>query len=284
MKVIFLTVLLLLSGHNSINVSATESKTRIISAGGSITEILYELDLDQYIVAVDSTSLYPQQTSLLPKVGYFRSLATEGLMSLNPSLIIAAKGAGPDIVLTQLEGLGVEVRSYEQSIYDLDAWKSLITNLGHDFDKPKEAQKLIDKINISLATINKKYNHRKRPINAVTLLSIGQRGPVAAGKNTVPNFLFNLANINNIAKSIDGYKPFSSELLAKEELDIVFIPSHVVDSLGGIKAVCNNPFLKMAMPKKCNVHVMDGLLLMGFGSRIDQAAKEIAEQANKISK
>jgi iron complex transport system substrate-binding protein len=262
--------------------NSPENAKRIISAGGSITEILYALGLEQHLVGIDNTSFYPEETKLVPKIGYFRNLSTEGLMSLNPDLVVAAKGAGPDVVLKQLESLGVEVRSYEQSIYDLNTWENLITSLGKDFTRDVEAQNLIVKTNNSLAKIGREYGNQNRPINAVTLLSIGQRGPVAAGSNTVPNFLFKLANINNIAESIEGYKPFSSELLAKEKLDIVFIPSHVVDSLGGKKAVCDNPILKMAMPKKCNVHVMDGLLLMGFGSRIDQAAKEVAEQANKI--
>lgn len=285
-KVITFTLLLLASCVNSHANDAKKSpqnSKRIISAGGSITEILYALNLEQHLVGIDSTSFYPKETQSLPKVGYFRSLSTEGLMSLNPNLIVAAKGAGPKIVLEQLESLGVEVRRYEQSIYDLNAWKDLITDLGKDFDRAKEAQDLIAKTNASLAKIASKYGNHSRPLNAVALLSIGQRGPVAAGSNTVPNFLFTLANINNIAESVEGYKPFSSELLAKEPLDIVFIPSHVVDGLGGIKAVCSNPILKMAMPKKCNVHVMDGLLLMGFGSRVDKAVKEIAEQAYKIS-
>ena len=281
---LILTSLLLTSGiSRNLNATehATENVNRMISAGGSITEILYALELEEFLVAVDSTSSYPEETKLLPNVGYFRNLSTEGVMSLKPSLIVSAKGVGPNIVLKQLESLGVEIRRYEESIYNLESWNNLIGNIGKDFNRVKKAQQLIDETNKSLAKLKNKYGKRERPINAVTLLSIGQRGPVAAGRNTVPNFLFKLVNINNIANNIEGYKPFSGELLAKEKLDIVFIPSHVVDGLGGIKAVCNNSILKMAMPKKCNVHVMDGLLLMGFGSRIHQAAEEVAEQANK---
>jgi ABC-type hemin transport system substrate-binding protein len=36
-------------------------------------------------------------------------MGAEGLMSLNPDIIIAAKGAGPKAALMQVKALGVEV-------------------------------------------------------------------------------------------------------------------------------------------------------------------------------
>lgn len=251
---------------------------RIISAGGSITEILFALDLQDKLVAVDSTSLFPPAVHQLPKVGYFRSLGAEGLMSLNPDLIITAKGAGPDAVLKQVQQLGVEVKSYEESVYTLPAWKQLITNIGNDHDRSTQAEQLIERVSQNLNS--HLSNKAARPINAIALLSIGQRGPVVAGKNTVPNLLFELTGINNLAADIEGYKPFSNELLAQQKLDLVLIPSHVIAGLGGKESVCENETLKLAMGAECKVHIMDALLLMGFGSRIDQAAAQIMELAN----
>jgi ABC-type hemin transport system substrate-binding protein len=36
------------------------------------------------------------------------------------------------------------------------------------------------------------------------------------------------------------------------------------------------------MPKSCNIYLMDPLLLMGFGTRLDQAVGQIIEQANQL--
>src|SRR5215212_9628559 len=53
--------------------------SRIVSIGGAITEILYALGLQQRIVAVDSTSVYPPQAVReKPSVGYMRRLSPEG--------------------------------------------------------------------------------------------------------------------------------------------------------------------------------------------------------------
>ena len=255
---------------------------RIISAGGSITEIMYALGLGDRIVAVDSSSFYPPKATTLPKVGYFRSLAAEGVMSLKPDMLITARGAGPEIVLEQLESLGVEVKSYEQSNYTLDSWKTLIQEIGAEFDKSKAASELIDSVSKGISNHQEKRDFTNKSVNAVSLLSIGQRGPVAAGSNTVPDLLMSLAGINNVASSLDGYKPFSSELFAEREIDMLLVPSHVVAGLGGEEAICKNQLVKMATSEQCNLFVMDGLLLMGFGARLDQSVGEMISFANGL--
>lgn len=258
------------------------SSDRIVSAGGSITEIMYELGLGENIIAVDTSSSFPPQVTALPDVGYFRSLAAEGLMSLNPQMLVAARGAGPAVVLDQIRALGVDVRLYDQSVYTLAGWKELISDVGKDFDKEHAAQELVERVASNISRSQETRAYRRAEINAITVLSIGQRGPVAAGRNTVPDLLMTLAGINNVAGNLDGYKPFSSELFAQERIDILLVPSHVVDGLGGEAAICENQIVKMATSNDCNLVVMDGLLLMGLGTRLDQAVSDIIDAANGV--
>jgi iron complex transport system substrate-binding protein len=82
-------------------------RARIVAVGGDVTEILYALGADALIVATDTTSLYPSAALQTPKVGYLRSLAAEGILSLEPTLVIAAGGAGPPETLAQLRDAGV---------------------------------------------------------------------------------------------------------------------------------------------------------------------------------
>src|ERR1700754_1440334 len=69
--------------------------SRIVSVGGAVTEILYAIGLEDRVVAVDTTSLYPQRVTGKPKVGYMRQLSPEGVLGLAPTLILASEGAGP---------------------------------------------------------------------------------------------------------------------------------------------------------------------------------------------
>ena len=83
---------------------------KIVIAGGSITEIIYDLNEEEKILAVDITSNYPLKAKKLPSVGYVRALSTEGLLSLSPSLVLGEEDMGPPLVLSQLEIVGVDVR------------------------------------------------------------------------------------------------------------------------------------------------------------------------------
>ena len=63
---------------------------RIVTAGGSVTEIVYALNAQESLVAVDTSSLYPAAALKLPKIGYYRQLNTEGILSMAPTHVIAA--------------------------------------------------------------------------------------------------------------------------------------------------------------------------------------------------
>ena len=82
--------------------------SRIVSVGGAITEILYALGLADRIVAVDTTSLFPAEAlRQKPNVGYMRALSAEGVLGLNPSLVLAIEGAGPKETVAVLEAATV---------------------------------------------------------------------------------------------------------------------------------------------------------------------------------
>ena len=68
---------------------------RVVSVGGSVTEIVYALGEGHRLVARDSTSSYPAEAEALPNIGYARALSPEGVLSVSPDLIIASAGAGP---------------------------------------------------------------------------------------------------------------------------------------------------------------------------------------------
>src|SRR5262245_50807125 len=69
--------------------------SRIVSIGGLITEIVYALGEEARLVARDSTSTWPEAAAKLPDVGYMRALSPEGVLSVNPSAILALHGSGP---------------------------------------------------------------------------------------------------------------------------------------------------------------------------------------------
>ena len=83
---------------------AIADTSRVVSVGGSVTEILYALGLDDRIIAVDTTSVFPPAAMReKPNVGYMRQLSAEGVLSVSPTLILAEDGSGPPDTITLLE-------------------------------------------------------------------------------------------------------------------------------------------------------------------------------------
>ena len=84
--------------------------SRVVSIGGAVTEILYALGADKNIVGIDSTSAYPPRAlTEKPNVGYMRQLSAEGVLGLQPSLILASEGSGPRETLAVLKAAQVPV-------------------------------------------------------------------------------------------------------------------------------------------------------------------------------
>lgn len=76
---------------------------RIVSIGGSLTEIVYALGAQDQLIARDSTSIYPQEALKLPVLGYMRALSPEGVLSLAPEGILLVEGSGPPSTLDILK-------------------------------------------------------------------------------------------------------------------------------------------------------------------------------------
>ncbi len=245
---------------------------RVISTGGSVTEIIYALGQQAQLVAVDESSLYPTPARELPSVGYYRNLSAEGVLSLQPDVLIAGHGSGPDEVLAQVQSSGVDVLRLPKAQQSLADWQALVQRLGEFFGAQQQAAELIDR---TLAQLRKNPTS-KAPRRAMLLMGTGQRGVMAAGQGTVPHLLFGLAGLDNVAADIEGYKIFNNESLIQSGVELLVIPEHVLHGIGGIEGVCNNSTIRLALNgQRCDTLVMDSLLILGLGARIDQAVAQL---------
>lgn len=68
---------------------AIHDTTRVVAVGGAVTEIVYDLDAGANLVGVDTSSTYPELARQLPQVGYQRTLAAEGVVFLQPDLLLS---------------------------------------------------------------------------------------------------------------------------------------------------------------------------------------------------
>jgi len=245
------------------------SSQKIVTAGGTLTELVFALGAGDQVVAVDQSSLYPTKVSELPSVGYYRDLAAEGVLSTGLDRLLAQQGSGRDAALKQIEAAGVKVNYYDKAV-TVEGLFKLIKQLGRDLNKQDNAKALIKNIQASLPEKASTTQGK-----ALFLLSAGERGLIAAGRETVPALYFNYLSIENVAKHV-GFKGIGLESLSMSQPDILIAPAHVVRGIGGKQAFCNQSQLALLKAAQtCNLLVMDSLLALGMTPRIATALKEI---------
>ncbi|MBQ4812320.1 ABC transporter substrate-binding protein [Pseudoalteromonas luteoviolacea] len=242
---------------------------RIVVAGGTITDIVFALGAGDQVVAVDTSSTWPIKATKLPKVGYYRDLAAEGILSQKPTLILTMEGAGRPEVLTQIKSTGVTVHQYDKPDA-VEGLYTLINAVAKDLDRTQQAETLI-------ASLKQKLPQRPSPskTKALFILSAGERGVMVAGKETVPDVLFGYTGIKNLA-SHNGFKPFNREALLVSNPDFIIAPSHVVYGAGGPQKFCQQAALALVpAAKECRLLVMDSLMALGMTTRLPEAIAEL---------
>ena len=244
---------------------------RIVTAGGTITDIVYALGAGEKVVAVDTSSTWPPKAVDLPKVGYYRDLAAEGVLSQQPTLILALEGTGRPEVLTQLKSTGVALKLYDKPKH-VEGLFQLINQVATDLNQQQSAQKLIAQLKQALPA--------KAPLSeskALFILSANERGLMVAGKDTVPDLLFSYTGVQNLAQH-SGFKPFNRESLLVSDPDFLVAPSHVVHGAGGANKFCQQAALALIpAAKECRLLIMDSLMALGMTTRLPEAIAKLHE-------
>src|SRR5262245_36109445 len=202
--------------------AAPPDTSRIVSIGGSTTEILYALGLERQIVAVDSSSLYPPQARReKADVGYMRQLSPEGALGLNPSMIIATEGTGPKETVAVLQSAGVRFVLVPDR-FTGEGIVEKINVIAGTTGTDERGACLAKAVSADLAALGKLRAEIKKPLRAMFVLSfLGDRAQVA-GRNTAADGIMRLAGATNAITEYDGYKAINDEAIVAARPDFVF--------------------------------------------------------------
>jgi len=244
---------------------SSNATNKIVTAGGTVTEIVFALGMGDRVVAIDQSSSFPSEIKSLPSVGYYRDMSAEGILSTGLDTLLVLEGGGRKEVLQQVKAAGVKVIVYRKAT-SIGSLIELVKNIGGDLEKQDAAKQLVKNIQASLPEASNEIKG-----SGLFLLSAGERGLIAAGSETVPQLLFDYVGVKNVA-SHQGFKTLGLESLAILQPDFLFAPAHSVAGIGGAKAFCNQPSLALLQAaKECRLLVMDSLLALGMTPRIAKA-------------
>jgi iron complex transport system substrate-binding protein len=250
--------------------------SRIVSIGGAITEILYALGLEQRVVAIDSTSFYPPQALReKPNVGYMRALSPEGVLGLNPSLILATEDAGPKEAIAVLRAAGIPF----VLVPDKYSGKSILEKIEIVSAAAGGAERgacLAKAVAADLDALAEIRSHVDHPLKATFLLSFVNDRAMVAGRATAADGIIKLAGATNAIDEYEGYKPINDEAIIAAKPEFVLAmrrDSHPLDA----RTVFAHPGFALTPAAKRQAFIaMNGLYLLGFGPRTAMAARDLA--------
>lgn len=248
---------------------------RIVSIGPATTELILALGGEQSLVATDVSSPEPRG---VPKVGYHRALAAEGILSLSPTLVVGSDEMGPNSTLDQLRraNVKVEVMATAPTLANLN---ERIDTLAHLLGDQAAGSKLKEEIAAQSDTLAAQAKQNKPLKVAFLLLHKGQPTSIAGG-NTTASALVTLAGGVNPVAGLHDYKPVSTESLIELQPDLVLVSGRDWQQYQDPDAVLSQVPALSATPAGKNkaIHAIDGHAPQGgLSLRSLQQANQIAQ-------
>jgi len=244
----------------------------ILSIGGTVTEIVVALGQQNRLKARDTTSRYPPDVTRLPDVGYMRALSPEGVLSVGPSLIISAEGAGPPEALDVIRGADVDFVEVPDARDGAGILRK-IEVVGDALGVPERADALEAEVGAALAEAIKTADRPEAGKKRVLFILSTQGGRInASGTGTEADAIIRMAGGINAVTEFEGYRQMTDEAIGLAAPDVVLMMNR-----GGDHGIADDDLLAMPAVRLTpaaqtrSIVRMDGLLLLGFGPRTAEA-------------
>lgn len=245
---------------------------RWVSAGGSLSEWVVALGGESRLVGVDTTSLHPASLAGLPKIGYQRQLAAEGILALKPDILLGSEEMGPPPVLQQLRAAGVRIETLSAKADEQTVQDNLL-RLGKLLGSPDQAKQVAEDFQSRIAAQEawvKKAQAAQAAPGVVLLVGHAGGNLLVAGQDTSGDWLIQRAGGRNLA-SHKGYKALSTEALTALDPQVVILADRSLDGDAARAALTRqNPGLAATRGvRDGRVVILDPTLLVGgLGPRI----------------
>ncbi|WP_281543935.1 ABC transporter substrate-binding protein [Grimontia sp. SpTr1] len=258
--------------------SAFAQDARIISAGSTVTELLFALGAEKEVVAVDLTSRHYLDGREIPVLGYHRQLSAEGLLALSPTHLVGSPEMGPETTLNLLKSAKVDVQklptgtSIEDFNQRVDSVASITGTEVKGAEIKADVAKKIEMLNASAP--------EKRPSVMFMMMSDGRPLTVAGDETTVNTVIELAGGMNPAAKETTSYKPLSTESIVEMQPEYILVSERTLSQVGGIEGMVKQQPLLSATPafKNDNIIPISGYAILGgFGL----ASLDLATDLNK---
>lgn len=251
--------------------------SRLVSIGGSLTEIIYALGEEDKLVARDQTALFPEAALRLPDIGYMRTLAPEGVLSVKPTALLVIEGSGPPDALDVLSHAGVPYETVPEG-YSAAGVVAKVRAVGEALGIKDKAEALAVSLDTALKAVQARAAALPQRKRVMFVLST-QGGKIqASGTGTAADGILALAGADNAITDYHGYKALTEEAIIAANPDVILMMDRGGDHGASDVDLVANPAIALTTAGRNHAIIrLEGSYLLGFGPRTADAANDLMD-------
>lgn len=254
---------------------------RLVPLTGSLSEIVFTLGLGDKVVARDITATF-EQAEDLPVVTRGHDVSAENVLSLKPSLVLAAESTGPDEAMDQIAAAGIPVLVFEP-VTGIDGIGDHIRDVAGALGVPEAGEQLSDRTDERIDAVAAEVPKPEKPLRVAFLYLRGSASVyLIGGAESGASGLIEAVGAVDAGKEsgIDkDFTPITSEALVAAAPDVILVMTKGLESVGGVEGLVEIPGIAQTpagMDKR--VASIDDGVLLNFGPRTDQVLASLAKQ------
>lgn len=274
----FFSFLVLLSGCGRFaNKKKNGGNDRIVCVSKQLTEFMFALNQGDKIVGIDLSSTYPPETKNLTTVGYHRMLSAEGIISLEPTIVIHTGDVAPPNVMPQLQKVGIPIKVYPQG-NSIDSAKILLHIVAKDYGVDSIATQLCNKLDADMAKTDsfvKTFKNKPR----VLIIHFGRASNqyFVMGKRGSQNSMIELAGGVNAADT-SNFRNLSPEAIMRSQPDVILATDFGFDRQGSVEKFVELPGIGLTpAAKNHKIYRVEEHDMVYFGPRSGEVIMNLAK-------
>lgn len=252
--------------------------SRIVALNGDFTEVVFALGLGANVVAVDASATYPREALRLPKVGYQRMLSAEGILAMEPSVVIGSVSAGPAEVIDQVRSTGVPVVILD-AVSTIEGIGKKIRGVAQALGVPERGEEIAAQVEAEVAEVRALAAQAEERPTAAFIYLRGRDTVLMGGTGDLSHELFEASGATS-AGAVAGIRapwvPLTAEALVSANPDCLVLFTAGLESIGGVDGLMGIPGVAQtnAAAEGCILD-FEGQYLQGGGPRAGALLREL---------
>ncbi len=258
----------------------SDEPKRIVSMAPNITELLFELDMGDRVVAVTRYCDWPPEVEQLPTIGGMLDPDYEAILAAEPDVVIGVEGGADHRVVERLEQANVAYGFLH--IDDLTTIRAGTQKLGEWLGAEARAEELVRQFDAELQRASSSVRQSLESEEATAILVFDREPVVAAGTGTFGDQILQLAGLENAVPRDAGAYP----VLDIEQV-LAMNPEVIIDvkiEAGSSETVLEywRQFESLRAVESGRIVQLDDPVMMRPGPRIPEALDRLGQAVEEL--